>query len=241
MNRTAFLAIIAIQIGIPVLLRAQGALNDSEAVARRATELRDSFARARDGSTGLSDSDRRRIDREVTVRALLSILEEENAKERQGAISSQVLKELANYPENHEALRALVANIHQPIVSGAPFFTGSPLEHHTAAQGLIQCGNRARPAIYAALSHPQSERRLHIMAYVLAQIDQDKYRNFSVEVPVLRLTREIRWIHESKGNEGGESEDDQMTIKNLRRMIDIMLDPKFELKRFPEDMSRPSE
>jgi hypothetical protein len=234
MNRTAFLAIIAIQIWIPVLLRAQGALNDSEAVARRATELRDSFAR--DASTGLSDFDRRRIDREVTVRALLSILEEESAKERKGAISSQVLKELANYPENYMALRALVANIHQPTVSGAPFFTSSPLEHHIAAQGLIQCGNRARPAIYAALSHPQTERRLHIMAYVLAQIDQDKYRNFSVEVPVLRLTREIRWVYESKGNESDESEDDQMTIKNLRSMIDIMLDPKFALKRFPDDM-----
>jgi hypothetical protein len=232
MNRVAFLAVVGIQILIPVLIRAQGPLNDSEAVTRRVTELRERFARDAEDSTGRRAFDRR-IDREVTVKALLSMIEDDGVKESNRALFAKVLKELANYPDNSDALRALVDNIDQPIVSGAPFFTSSPLEHHTAAQGLITCGNRSRLAIYAALSHPQSERRLHIMAFVLAQIDQDMYRNFSVELPVLRLTREIRWIHESKGNESDESEDSQMRIKNLRRMIDIMLDPKFALKPFP--------
>lgn len=231
MNRAAFLAVIAIQISVPVVIRAQGALNDSEAVARRVTELREGFARDTKDSAGVSDFDRRRrIDREVTVKALLSIIEDESIKEGNKALFSTVLNELANYPENWDALLALVDSIDQPIVSGAPFFTSSPLEHHTAAQGLVKCGNRARPAIYSALSRPQSDRRLHIMAYVLAQIDQDKYRTFSVEVPVLRLTREIRWIHESPSN---ESEEAQMKIKNLRRMVEMMLDPKFALKSFP--------
>jgi hypothetical protein len=234
MNRAAFLVVIGIQASIPVASLAQGALSDSEAIARRVTELREGFARDAKDSTGQSDFDRKTIDREVTVKALLTILEDESVKEGNGALSSQVLKELANYPENWDALLALVENIDRSIAPGGPFFTSSPLEHHTAAQGLIKCDNRARPAIYAALSHPQSERRLHIMAYVLAQIDQDKYRNFSVEVPVLRLTREIRWIHESPSHENDES---QMKIKNLRRIVEMMLDPKFALKPFPQDVS----
>jgi hypothetical protein len=43
MNRAAFLVVIAIQASIPVASFAQGSLNNSEAVERRVTELRESF------------------------------------------------------------------------------------------------------------------------------------------------------------------------------------------------------
>ena len=159
------------------------------------------------------------------------IIKGERADEAPIAFYQRALAELGNYPDNNAAVGALLENIDEPEPA-APKLSGSPLEHYVAAQTLIKCGQRSRMHILASLVHPQSERKLHMMAYVLAQIDQEKNRPFNVDITVLRLMREIEWLADRPQT---DLEGIETKIKNLQRMIAIMLDPTFSVKPFPSE------
>ena len=206
--------------------RAQVTLAPSEHVRKRVEELRERFSRELAVRSTVND---KQADRETTVDALVAIIKSEAVNAGPTALRHQALAELGNYPENNSAIRALLDNIDEPE-SAAPKFTGSPLEHYVAAQTLIKCGQRARMHILASLVHPQSERKLHMMAYVLAQIDQEANHPFGVDITVLRLTREIKWLADPPQ---ADQEGVETRTKNLQRMIAIMLDPTFSIKPFP--------
>lgn len=225
-----------VSLDVPLAAWGQTQPNHPELVQQQISEFRQRFAREianRDDSVGM----RKRMNEQATVEALLAIINDERKKLAQGSLYHQALKELGNYPDNSAAVEALVDNIDQPP-SPAPSSAGSPIAHFTAAQALLKCGMRARRQILASLWIPQSERKLHIKAYVLTQLDQSGDTHpFDVEVTVIRLTRAIRWANDLKtvADRGGV----ETYSNNLRQMISIILDPGFEVKNFPPPENEP--
>jgi len=199
----------------------------SAALESRMTELRDKFALART-EVGQERRKQEQNDRALTVDALLGIIREERAS--RSAIYREAIRALAKYPESRIAIDTILANLDERP-SPSPQLSASPLEGYDGAVALIECGVPARRQIMSALRKPQSEHRLHIIAHVLVRLDQegDGQPN-SVELTVSRLTRRIKWIND----EPNALEDEvRVGTNNIRRLIDIMLDPMFAVKRIP--------
>jgi hypothetical protein len=214
----------ALILKVCAVAHAQSRPNERE-LQEQMAELRESFAQDIAAARANSTSNARQIAERLKIDALIAIINEE----RRGAFYSKAIEELAKHPDSHAAVRALVANIDEPP-SPAPSFTGSPLEHFPAARALLKCGPRARTHIYNTLLNSQSDRRLHIMAYVLAQLDQDEHRPFSVDLTVRRLTREAEWI---ANHPIADRESTETYVKNFKQMISIMQDAQFSVKDFP--------
>ena len=222
---------------VPLAALGQTEPNHAELVQQRISELRNRFTRELanpDDSAGM----RKQMNEQTTVEALVAIIHDERKKPAQGALYHQALKELGNYPDNRTAVETLVDNIDQPP-SPAPGSSASPIAHFTAAQALLKCGTRARRYILTSLWTPQSERKLHIKAYVLAKLDQaEDYHPFDVEVTVVRLMRAIKWADDLAGAAHRDRTD--TAISNLRQMIKIILDPAFEATDFPPPEKEPA-
>jgi hypothetical protein len=200
----------------------------SAAIEARISELRPKLL-ARSQQDGFHSKAPPR-DEIITVEALAKIASTARTR-NESSLYRQALIELSKYQESNTAIRALIANVDEPE-SPAPRMTQRPLEHRIAAPALIRCGSKVRHYIVESLSNPQSERRLHILAYVLADMDQDKDQPFSVDVTVLRLTNVLKHV-DSLPSRHHESQ--QVMAKNLLRMIEIMQQPQFSVKGFPSE------
>jgi len=130
-----------------------------------------------------------------------------------------------SYSDNLRAIRLLVKYIDTPP-SPAPQFDRNPLAYFPEARMLLTCSApKVRIAIFDAAETPKSTRQLHLMAYVLAQLDQDYERPFDADVTMLRISREIKWAN--------RAEHQMEKTKNLRRMIELISDPFFAGRDIP--------
>jgi hypothetical protein len=140
-----------------------------------------------------------------------------------------VLEELGRFPDDRSAVRALLENIDEPAING-PVLTHNPLENYTAAPALSRCGAIARSEILASCRNELTERKLHMMAYVLVLLDKDEGVLYDTDVTVFRLMRELR---HPEGRFGRQRDTAEVYGKNLRRMISMMLEPLFFVRDFP--------
>ena len=224
---TAFVIVSFAELGIILRVEAQGI----ESLAKRADELRAQFAR--NNQQAVDDTAR---DRKATVDALLSLITAERGKPAETGLYHFALAELGKYPDQRVAMHALVDHIDAGM-EGGPLLAG-PAEYCTAAKALIRCGPMARSQILFALRNPLSERKLHIMAYVLVQLDQNGDSHpFEVDLTILRLTHEIDRVS-GQGAPGDEWP--KTNTKNIRAMISKILEPGFSVKEFPPLDARPS-
>ena len=150
----------------PVIFHLFEASQNRNPRSHKSISLGRQFANQHADAVKWSRTNHKQEEEQLTIQALVAIIKRDR---NQGMVYHQAIEELGKYRDNPAALRALVENIN-PLPSRAPSFTGSPIEHFRAAQILVKCGPRARRQILNSASRPQSERTLHIMAYVLVQL-----------------------------------------------------------------------
>jgi hypothetical protein len=229
-NRLFAATVMALVIPPAALpIRGQEGPDISAVISRRIAELRAELEREIATNVQPAGESRQAL-ASATVQALAAIVKQERDGGNRGAVYQQALQALANFPDHHVAVRALVENIDEPP-SPAPILTRNPLEHFPAATALLRCGTKARSQILLSLDRPHSDRELHIKALVLAQLDQARdFQPFDVEVTVLRLARAVKRISDQPGN---STEAAQTAISNLQRMTSMLLDPGFAVADIP--------
>jgi hypothetical protein len=200
-------------------------------VEMRIQELRGEFDKYLAAGRAGGGIDRRAEDH-TNVRALNKIVSEERGRSPRSAGMYQLaLRELGKYIDQYDAVQSLVDNLDEDF-SHAPGFTQSPIEHFPAANVLVDTRSaKGRDQIIASVATPQSERLLHIKAFVLVRLDESDERPWEVSQAVSRLTREIEWLR--TGRRTSDRAKIETQIDNLRRMIALMLQPNFQVAAIP--------
>ncbi|MFN0021358.1 MAG: hypothetical protein ACKVP0_24165 [Pirellulaceae bacterium] len=168
-------------------------------------------------------------DRQLTVEAIVAIIQAEEKKIPESPLYHLALKKLGHFVDRKDAVRVLVDHIDAGMEAGPSF--GSPIQYCTAAKSLIESGRNCRAVIFGSLGKGVSDRKLHLMAYVLVELDQDAPSSpYNVELTLLRLRREIELVEATISPKVGTKEP---TIANLRKMISLIEKPTFPAERIP--------
>jgi hypothetical protein len=164
------------------------------------------------------------------VDALISIIREEDRLVENSRVKMNAISRLGSYSSVWRGVRFLVDRIDEG--GGQSKRDTWPLAMYPAARALLAVGVPARHAILGSLAEPVSEHKLHLMAYVLLELDKDDDMGLDSQMTVFRLMRELEQTRALAV--APERETQRSTkIKNLRRMIALLLEPDFQAKSIP--------
>jgi len=207
----------------------QGQTTSAQHLEARIKELHAKFRLESDAREQRSGTTQRYHDERVSIEALIAIIDEERSQRPLGILYEQAIAEIGKYSNNPKAVQALVDNLDEPQ-KPTPRLTQMPLEHFVAARALVNCGGMARHRILESLGEPHSRRKVHLMAYVLAMLDQTAGRPFDVQLTVIRLADELKWI-ESASN--APKPGDEVRRKNIDQIMSIIRLPQFSVLEIP--------
>jgi hypothetical protein len=170
----------------------------------------------------LADADRLAEDRrgrEETVSVLMAIVNDESKPGGNKGLVDFALEQLGSYPDSERAVKLLVNELD---FQAHNLVNSNPLYAYTAARSLIKVGVPSRRRILGAISSPTSDRKLHVMAVVLAATDQIGDDRFSgPPIAAFRLQRLVEQIESDRVEPEGE-EAKATAIRNLRRLIVLL-------------------
>lgn len=204
----------------------QDSVNQSE-ITLKVDSLRSQFADANRQPDNVSRSG---VGERLTIEALAQLTEQQRNSQSFGGVYKRAVEELSRYLHNSRAVQALINTIDEPP-SPAPNFTQSPLEHLYAASTLSKGGDKVRGHLLEALKNVHSARKLHIIALVLARIDQSEGRPFSARATMQHLIDEAQWVQDNKS-----LGDDSRTIRmrNIKYIMSLLVEPQFHLTSIPQ-------
>jgi hypothetical protein len=172
-------------------------------------------------------------DRKTTVAALATIVRAESASD--GAVSTfryRALQELGRFPDVPAAIDLLIEEIdygESRYVDSSP-----PISYYPAAISLVRIGARARGRILRVLDQPLPDHQLSLMVTVLVEMDQDEdgmdgMHGSPTALTMFRLSQELEQLKARAF--APEREEDRVTrIRNVKRMIALLLEPSYGLK-----------
>jgi hypothetical protein len=170
-------------------------------------------------------------DDDVTVRALVSIIDVESKRGGNNSLKHRALRELGRHPDSLLAIETLIREIEfePPQMVGAK----SPIISYTAATTLTKMGSLARVKLLRSLRKPLAEPELHLRAHVLARMDGDLGAGSDgTEITLSRLRRELK-LRKEDPEPPGAKEAKAAVLFNLGRMISILEEPGALSHRIP--------
>jgi hypothetical protein len=187
---------------------------DSTDLPQRTKQIRERLSTTREIVDG---------DDELTVRAIVSIIDEESKRAGNNSLKHRALLELGKHPDSELAIKTLIREIEfGPPQVGGP---RGPLKSYTAALTLTKMGSAARVKLLRGLRKPLAEPELHLRAHVLGGMDGDMGEGSDgPEITLHRLRRELK-LRKEDPEPPGEKEGKAAVLFNLQRMISILEQP----------------
>ena len=170
-------------------------------------------------------------DAELTVRALVAIIDEESRAGGNRSLKHRALRELERFPNSDEAITALIREIQ---FEPPEHFSKKLLATYTAADVLSKMGAPARSRLLkVGMGKPLSEPELYLRGVVLVTMDFDEERKLAKEIVLKRLRHDLNVLEKDVvPGQGGEAI--TAAIFNYKRMISLIEDPRFSSGRIPD-------
>jgi hypothetical protein len=201
----------------------------SNATTDRASELSRRISELRDELVRSDEDNQSAIRRAVTIKALVELAKSDpKGDSRAMLVKSRAIDRLTQFADTEDAVAPLVELID---CGGEAIERDWPLSPYPAAVALTKIGVPARRYILASLNLPQNSHRLHLMAYVLTELDQGgESPGSEIDVTAFRLRRELKSI--ASGDEILRNAANARK-KNLELMISLVEEPGFRAKHIP--------
>ena len=171
------------------------------------------------------------FENKFAVDALIRVIDEELKPDGNARLVVGAIGRLSEFPDVAKGVERLVRLIDY---GSQREYHSWPIQSYPAARALVKMGVPARRRILGSLGESLPEHKLHLMAYVLLELDKNDDDDHDVHLTVIRLMREIQ---RRKLREVADSlrEQKQAEIKNLERMVQLLLEPNFIVKQVPPE------